>query len=247
MDIPTESPVDTVEASSPRIHQDSRHRDIFWVRTICSSPDSRCRTITSSPDEDEDDQESRLLEAHAREELEGDGCPACYPPELNIPYWQSFSSTGDVVLCAQREDWRKSRAFQQSFRNRFQHNSFGMFVASVCERQRRNGLGSHVQLLLDPQQQSQQQTWIEFQDYHLACYGQFRKKRDRLEKLRDSQKQAGATDLEGSGHSARSGKSIQGRLEFAERTLRSHEILPGWIEQQQLMVDSWPSSLCQGD
>ncbi|KAF3768555.1 hypothetical protein M406DRAFT_102745 [Cryphonectria parasitica EP155] len=117
-----------------------------------------------------------------------------------------------------------------------------MFVAGVCERRRRHELGSsYVQLLLNPQQQSQQQTWIEFQDYHLIRYEQFAKKRDRLvEKLHKCQKQAGATDLEGSEHTVRSEEAIQGRLEFAERTLRSHRVLLGWIEQQRLRMDSWP-------
>jgi hypothetical protein len=215
--------------------------------------------MTPPPDEEEDDEESRLLEADARKDLESDGCPACYPPHLDVPvrnptdeyrliigYWQSFSSTGDVVLCAQRSNWRKFRASQQNVRDRYQHNLFSTFVDSVCERRRRHELDGHVQLLLDSQQQSQQQNWIEFQDYHLTHHEWLEKKRDRLkEKLDDCQKKAGATEMEGSEHSAQNERAIQGRLEFAERTLRWHEVILGWIERQRVRMDPRPLTLVE--
>ncbi|KAN0070477.1 hypothetical protein V8E54_011346 [Elaphomyces granulatus] len=215
---------------------------------------SRLQSMTPPPDEEEDDEESRLLEADARKDLESDGCPACYPPHLDVPvrnptdeyrpiigYWQSFSSTGDVVLCAQRSDWRKFRASQQNVRDRYQHNLFSTFVDSVCERRRRHELGGHVQLLLDSQQQSRQQNWIEFQDYHLTHHERLEKKRDRLKKkLDDCQKKAGATEMEGSEHAAQNERAIQGRLEFAERTLRWHEVILGWIERQRVRMDPRP-------
>ncbi|GAB1311977.1 hypothetical protein MFIFM68171_02187 [Madurella fahalii] len=54
-------------------------------RLISDHPDAddlqlRLQTITPPPDEEEDDEESRLLEAQARQDLESDGCPPCYPP-----------------------------------------------------------------------------------------------------------------------------------------------------------------------
>lgn len=171
--------------------------------------------MTPSSDEEEDDEESRLLEADARKDLESDGCPACYPPYLDVPvrnptekyrlitgYWQLFSSTGDVVLCAQRSDWRKFRASQQSVQDNYQHNSFSTFVNNVRERRRRHGLDVDIQLLLDLQQQSRQQNWIEFQDYHLIHHDRLEKKRDRLKKNLDKcQKKLGNTDIRGSKHS----------------------------------------------
>ena len=36
-------------------------------------------------DEDGEDEESRVLEAQARKDLENEGCPPSYPPDLNIP------------------------------------------------------------------------------------------------------------------------------------------------------------------
>ena len=157
-------------------------------------------------------------------------------------YWKSFSSTGDVILCAQRSDWRKFRAAQQSVRDSYQHNSFSAFVDNVCERRRRHGLSGHVQLLLDLQQQSQQQNWIEFQNYHLTHHERLEKKRDGLKKkLNDCQKKAGVTDVKGSERIAQNERAIQGRLEFAERTLRWHEVILWWIERQRVRMD--PRSL----
>ncbi|KAL9118737.1 MAG: hypothetical protein Q9187_004713, partial [Circinaria calcarea] len=78
--------------------------------------------MTPPLDEEEENEESRLLEAQGRKELENDGCPPCYPPDLEIPlqnppekyqpiigYWQSFPGTGDVVLRAELSEWRKRR------------------------------------------------------------------------------------------------------------------------------------------
>ncbi|KAL9632970.1 MAG: hypothetical protein Q9164_004983, partial [Protoblastenia rupestris] len=96
----------------------SQHFGIFRQRLIpvpldAAALQSRVQSITPPPDEEKDGKESRLLEAQARKDLESDGCPACYSSHLDVPvrnppeeyrpivgYWQSFSSTGDVVLCA---------------------------------------------------------------------------------------------------------------------------------------------------
>jgi len=75
------------------------------------------RSITPPPlIGEERDEESGLLEAQARQDLESEGCAPCYPARLEVPvrhppekyrqiieYWQSLRSTDDVVLCAQRQ------------------------------------------------------------------------------------------------------------------------------------------------
>jgi hypothetical protein len=105
-------------------------------------------------DEQEENEDSRRREAQARQELEDDGCPPCYPPDVDIPllrnlpeecqalvgYWQSFPGTGDVPLCAQLIAWRKFRAFQQQTRvrrfktsnTRFANAGKGMGSTAMC-------------------------------------------------------------------------------------------------------------------
>ena len=195
-----------------------------------------------------------MLEALARQDLESDGCPSCYPPYLDVPvrnppeeyrqiieYWQSFSSTDDVVLCAQRSDWRKFRQSQQRLRYHYRNKSFSIFVHEVRDRRRAHGLDDNVHLLFDPQQQSRQQNWIEFQDYHLKLHEWQGKKRDGLQKeLDNTQKEAGDTDMESSEHAAQQERAIHQRLEYAETTLRWHEVILCWIEQCRLAMHPLP-------
>lgn len=197
-----------------------------------------------------------MLEAQARQDLDGDGCPPCYPPHLDVPvrnppeeyrqiieYWQSFSSTGDVVLCAQRSDWRRFRESQRRLRYRYRNKSFSVFMDEVRERRRAHGLDDNIHLLLDPQQQSRQQNWIEFQDHHLKLHEWQKKKRDGLQKdLDNTQKGAGDTDMEGSERAAQQERAIHQRLEYAETTLRWHEVILRWIEQWRLAMDPLPST-----
>lgn len=69
--------------------------------------------MTTPVDDEEENEETRLLEAQARKGLENEGCPPCYPSYLDIllrappeeyqtiiSYWKSFQGTGDVVLRA---------------------------------------------------------------------------------------------------------------------------------------------------
>ena len=195
-----------------------------------------------------------MLEAQARPDLERDDCPPCYPPCLDVPvrnppeeyrqiieYWQSFSSTDDVVLCAQRSDWRSFRQSQQRLRLRFRKKPFSTFLDEVRERRQAYGLDGNVYLLLDPQQQSRQQNWIEFQDYHLKIHKRQEKKRDRLQKdLDTTRREASDTDMETSEHAAQQERAICQRLEYAETTLRWHEVMLFWIEQRRLAMDPPP-------
>ena len=137
------------------------------------------------------------------------------------------------MLCAQRSDWRNFRASQVRVRSRYRKEQFSSFVDEVRKRRRRHGLGGGVHLLVDLQQQSQQKNWIEFQNYHL-------KRHERLEKERDALKKVGDAATIGSGRTAQNEEAIQRRLEYAERTLRWHEVLLGWTEQQRLAMDQRP-------
>ncbi|KAL9013831.1 MAG: hypothetical protein Q9173_001498 [Seirophora scorigena] len=243
--------------------------DMVARATVDTWGDSR--DVTPPPDPEEDDAEIRVLEAQARQDLERDGCPPCYPPHLDVPvrnppeeyeqiigYWQSFTSTDDVVLGAQRADWEKFRHTQRSLRHRYRNKSFSIFVDEVRARRRAHGLDDNVQLLLDPQLQSRQQTWIEFQDYHLTLHEWLEKKQDKQQKrwedfprrLRewqeknrdegqkdwdDTQKKAGDTVvMQGFEHVATS------NLEYAKRNLRWHEAMLCWIEQRRLAMDPQP-------
>jgi hypothetical protein len=102
-------------------------------------------------------------------------------------------------------------------------------------------LDDNVHLLLDSQQQSRQQNWIEFQDHHLKHHEWQKMKRYELQKdLDDAQKGAGDTDIEGSERAAQHERAFQQRLEYAERTLRWHEVILWWIEQRRFAMDPRP-------
>ena len=136
------------------------------------------------------------------------------------------------MLCAQRSDWRKFRQSQRRIRHRYRNKSFSIFLDEVRERRRAHGLDDNVHLLLDPQKQSRQQNWIEFQDYHLKLHEWQEKKRDGLQKDLDNiWKEVGDTDREGSEHVAQQERAIHQRLEYAETILRWHEVILCWIEQ----------------
>lgn len=67
----------------------------------------------------------------------------------------------------------------------------------------------NVHLLLDSQQQTRQQNWVEFQDYHLRLYEWQEKKQDGLRQdLDNTRKKAGNTDMEGSEHAAQQERAI---------------------------------------
>ncbi|CAO1596150.1 hypothetical protein XANCAGTX0491_000004 [Xanthoria calcicola] len=195
------------------------------------------RAITPPPDEEEDAEEARVLEAQARQDLERDGCPPCYPPNLDIPlrnppeeyrqiidYWSSFKSTVGVVLCAQRSDWRRFQDARRRLRYRYRNKSFALLEDEIRQRRRAHGLDDTVHLLLDPQQQIRQQNWIEFQDYHLKLHESQEKRRDGWQKDLDTRL---------SDHAAR-------LLETTQRLLRRHEVMLRWIEQCRLAMDPPP-------
>ena len=201
--------------------------------------------MTPPLDEEEENEESRLLEAQARKELENDGCSPCYPPDLEVPlrdppgkyrsiigYWQSFPGTGDVVLRAQLSGWRKFRMSQPRVRHRFRNKPFSEYVDEVRERRQRHQLGRDVSLQLDPKQQSLLENWVEFQNYHLRGLERFREKQERLRKeLDDIQRTTGGADT------AASERAVRQFLQNVERDLKRHKVLLQWIEQERRAID----------
>ena len=211
--------------------------------------------MTPQLDQEEEDENARMREAQARQELEKDGCPPCYPSYLDVPlrklpeecqaivgYWQSFPWTGAMPLWSQISEWRKFRASQARIRRRYQNKSFSKFEDVVRERRRRYQLGGDVRLILDPEQQSRLENWIEFQNYHLERLERFEKKRDRLkQELDEVRKKAEDTITAGSEHAAEDAaedvEAVQDLLEIAEWDVERHKILLQWIEQERLAMN----------
>lgn len=211
---------------------------------------STLELMTPPLDDEVEYKESREIEAKARKTMETEGCPPCYPTHLEIPlreppekyqaiisYWKSFPGTGDVVLRAQLSDWKRFRGFQKKVRRYYRHRNFSEFVDQVRERRRRHRLGGNVCLRLDLNQ-SQMETWIEFQDWHLQRLEGFEKHRDKLRKeLDDVQgevKDTGAREV---------AEACEQELEYAELTLKRHNTLLHWIEQERLAIDTRCSTL----
>lgn len=112
------------------------------------------RSMTPPVDEQEAIEEARALELQAREELEGDGCPPCYPECVKVPhekppekyqtmvsYWQSLPGTSYLVLRAQHVDWQKFRADQKRARRFYGNGRLGEYMDQVRERRRNARLG----------------------------------------------------------------------------------------------------------
>ncbi|KAI4095860.1 MAG: hypothetical protein LQ344_001414 [Seirophora lacunosa] len=206
MDSPTESLID----------------DMIARATVETWGDGR--EITPSPDPEEDDAEIRVIEAQARQDLERDGCPPCYPPHIDVParnppeeyeqivgYWQSFTSTDDVVLGAQRADWE----------------SFGR-LSEACGTAIETNHSTYLLTSLGKDRDEQQKRYDDFP----------RRLRQWQEKNRDdTQKKAGHDVREqGFEHVATC------NLEYAKRSLRWHEAMLCWIAQRRLAMDPPPQT-----
>ena len=214
------------------------------------------RCITPPLDEQEEIKESRLLEAQTRTELENEGCPPCYPPYLDIPlrnppgryqaiisYWTSFPGTGDVVLCAQLSNWQIFRAFQRKIRRCYRNKPFSNFVNKVRERRRRHALCGDVRLLLDLEQQSPLDNWIEFQNYHLYHLEKLDMRRHELMKeLDDTQKKTGHISVASSELATIDTEGVQQELEYTAWDIERHKVLLQWIEEERVaMVTAHPT------
>jgi len=213
----------------------------------------RCqrRSLTPPVDEDEKNEESRRLEAHARDELEDTGCPPCYPPDVdittrNVPqkfqaivdYWLASLRTDDVVLCAQASDYRKFLADQLQTRRRFRNKCFGKFEDEVRERRRRYGLRGDVHLLPDSRQHSQLQNWVEFQNYHLKRLERLETEQDESrQKLDDARKLASDRSAPAPKCAGEDAEALEHILERGERSIEQRKVLLYWIEQWRQVMN----------
>lgn len=140
-----------------------------------------------------------------------------------------------MVLRAQLSDWRKFRIFQERVRAYYRNKPFRHFEDVVRER-RRHELCDDVRLLLNSEQQSRLENWIEFQNYHLKRLEQFEEKRDDLKKeLDDARKKA--DDAE----------AVRRELKNSERDLERHKVLLLWIEQKRRTMESGYSTSAEED
>lgn len=216
--------------------------------------------ITPPPlDEEEENEETRQLEAEARKELEDDGCPACYPPDLDIPlqnlhselqaivtYWQCRSRDRDTVLRSQVADWRRFRLGQLWARAYFRNKPYSRFVGEVCERRRKYNLGGDVRLLMDPKQQSRLENWMEYQDYHLIRFEELEKEQVKSKQRLNSARSD--TNTAGSEHTAQNIANLECFLYLCGQDLEQEKVLLHWIEQQrQAMTVEYPTPPPQED
>ena len=132
--------------------------------------------MTPPVDSQEAFEEQREHEMKAREELRADGCPPCYPADVDISmgdvpevhrdgveYYRLSTSWGEEVLPQQLVQWRRFRAVQQDTRRRY-GQKFNRYLANLRERRRMHNLSADISLLQDHTLQDSLQTWVEFQD-----------------------------------------------------------------------------------
>lgn len=215
---------------------------------------------TPPPDLEADREKCYLLEEHAREDLEKDGCPPCYPTDptflLQDPsaqyikiksYWEVSPMAEGGIFCAQRKDWKAFRRFQERNRRHYlQRKTFAELETKIHERRRKYKLEGDVYLHPDPMQQSRLENWIEFQDYHLQIHEELEKKvqseRECLDITRTKSKDADSFEA---GHVALCMEAYEVRFASAASKMKSHEdILLQWIEQQRIMMIVTQAASC---
>jgi len=123
-------------------------------------------------------------------------------------------------------------------RVRCRNRSFSDFVDEVRQRRATHGLGGHVCLLLDIEQQSRLDNWIEFQNLHLKRLERFERERAMLkQELDDAQKLIGGWNTTCPKLGPTRAEALERRLEATERDLKGHHVLLKWIEQRRLAMD----------
>ncbi len=232
---------------------------LYWAVIVCAdrrqhSNFAREPPITPPPDPEANIARDRELEHQSRKALLEAGCPPCYPldfefPLQNVPeecevvsYWQSLPVTGRVVLTAQLSDWEDFCKYQRGVRRYYlQRNTFATFLKRVRDRRRRHGLEGDVSLLPDPGQQSQLETWIEFQNYHIELHEGYEKDlQGKTEELDSSRKQLEMSLLEDPEEVG----FLESGLKNRKSKLEEHNKMLRWIEQhRKAMVIKQATSL----
>ncbi|KAI9678370.1 MAG: hypothetical protein M1817_006317, partial [Caeruleum heppii] len=176
-------------------------------------------------------EEDRGYENEARKYLVADGCPPCYPPEVDFPfrdppkehreiisYWEWSIGTGRCVLDAQVHDWRGFRNLQWNNRQRYRRRPFQEYEAKVCRQREKYGEYGNVRLRPDLAQQSHYQNWIEFQYYHFWEHDLYQGDVKKLLKEQED--------------SPQEEEFFQSRLNFLQQRCQKHELLLRWIEKE---------------
>ncbi|KJZ70485.1 hypothetical protein HIM_10114 [Hirsutella minnesotensis 3608] len=205
----------------------------------------RFSCMTPPLDEEEENELTRSLEAKARTALEQDGCPPCYPRDIDVPlrdlpnqykpiieYWRSFAGTGDAVLCAQLAKWRQFRKCQRKDRSPSRNRSFSDFVSQTRERLRRHGIDVIFTLRLDPCDQTRLEDWLEYQNHGLRRLEQLERKRAHLQaeiRLGCASEEARGLVFEGATYI----ETLHIQLKRIERDVERHNTLLHWIEQER--------------
>lgn len=182
------------------------------------------------------------MERDARDELEREGCPPCYPAHLNIPlqdvpleckaitsYWEADAKPSKVVLCAQLHDWKDFRLNQTKWRQSFR---FAGFMDSIRVRDV-DVNWTHV----DPTLKSQLENWEEFEYFHNLRHKRLEEERDDWEKERDAaEKDPNLTYVAEMGFTHV--QFCEKRRQFAMDKVRAHEILLRWIKEKKIEMMS---------
>ena len=137
------------------------------------------------PTEAEQTEHARITETKARSQLIEEGCPPCYPVDLDIPtlqqfpeeyagviaHWQSIGFATLNPLKSQLNDWERFRGYQKRIRPWMLRN-LPAYKQKILDGRRKHGLEGDVSLQMalqpDPKQQGPLENWIEFQYNHMC-------------------------------------------------------------------------------
>ncbi|KAL8917666.1 MAG: hypothetical protein Q9172_005747 [Xanthocarpia lactea] len=221
---------------------------------------SSSTSTTPPPDYEAIKEEYRSLEQEARENLKADGCPPCLPDDPSflvhdapvqykgiISYWKAFPANHGGVLCAQWKDRKSFRDYQERNRKHYlQVKTLDRLEDRIHERRRKHRLEGAVHLHPDPRQQGQDDTWKEFQDFHLQKLEELEKELQiERENLKATRTKLETGDISEFGTilsspediAASRVQSYEVRSASADRLRKLHqEILLPWIEEQCTMV-----------
>lgn len=211
---------------------------------------------TPPPDLEAEAKRIDLLEEESRNLLEQDGCPPCYPSDPSfsmrnpseeykgiISYWLD-SSSSRCPLNGQWEDWCQFRRYQEKNR-RYYAQRFAQFSELFRERRRRHNLPEDVCPRFNFKEQTRQENWVEFQDWHLRRAEEFEKNAETesknlhsaTEKLQALEKSQGLADPEQLDYA----KHLQNVYIYKEwlvndnMGLHKNLMLP-WIEQERIKM-----------
>ena len=202
------------------------------------------------------------MESQARKDLEEEGCPPCYPTDLEFPlqdapdryqeimsYWQSIMGNQYEVLYAQLLDWKQFRQFQiRNRRHYLQLKTLSAFEDKIRERRQRHNVEGLVRLQPDLENQSRLADWIEFQDYHFQRHEEIAKEiEDSKAQLADAWKRTEVGDSANVKRAAQDVEAYQHKMEYAELRLGKHSILLQWIEQERIIMGAGHLRLVERD